>query len=85
MLLATAADPHAELLAMVWGSRFDREHAKGLIERQQRSLPGVLQSVMAAADSFDQLPAWRQSRLRQIIVRHGGRWDNQAHAPHPAD
>ncbi|MES2972666.1 MAG: hypothetical protein V4757_03620 [Pseudomonadota bacterium] len=84
-LFATAADPHAELLAMVWGSRFDREHAQGLLERQPRVLPGALQSVMAAADSFDRLPAPRQRRLRQIIVRHSGRWDNQAHAPHPAD
>jgi hypothetical protein len=29
-LLATASDPHAELLTMVWGPRFDREHAMGL-------------------------------------------------------
>ncbi len=84
-LLATAADPHAELLAMVWGSRFDREHAKDLLERQPRVLPGALQSVMAAADSFDRLSGARQRRLRQFIARHSGRWDNHPHAPHPAD
>ena len=69
-LLAHEPDPHAELLAMVWGSRFDREHARLLLARQQRVLPGALQSVMAAADSFDGLPPARQHRLRRIIVRH---------------
>ncbi|RYX89865.1 MAG: hypothetical protein EOO28_31260 [Comamonadaceae bacterium] len=70
MLLAHEPDPHAELLAMVWGSRFDREHARVLLERQRRVLPGALQAVMAAADSFDGLPAARQQRLRRVIVRH---------------
>jgi len=87
-LLATVADPHAELLAMVWGSRFDREHAESLLARHKRVLPGALQSVMAAADSFDRLPAGRQHRLRRIIVRHqrsAARWDNHRHATHPAD
>ncbi|MBK6295263.1 MAG: hypothetical protein IPF55_14005 [Rhodoferax sp.] len=27
-LLAELPDPHAELLALVWGPRFDREHAQ---------------------------------------------------------
>lgn len=87
-LLASAADPHAELLAMVWGSRFDREHAQLLLARQKRVQPGALQSVMAAADNFDRLPAARQHRLRRIIVRHrviAARWDNPRHATHPAD
>ena len=93
-LLATAADPHAELLALVWGPRFDREHARALLAQQPRLLPGAAQSIMAAADSFDRLPPPRQQRLRRIIVRHdqatrnAGRWDNPPyapHAPHPAD
>jgi hypothetical protein len=69
-LLATSADPHAELLAMVWGSRFDREHAQLLLARQTLTVPGALQSVMAAADSFDELPVARQHRLRRVIARH---------------
>ena len=86
-LLATAEDPHAELLAMVWGSRFDREHAQGLLARHPQAPQArqALQGVLAAADSFDQLPAPRQHRLRRAIVHHRGRWDNQPHAPHPAD
>ncbi len=95
-LLRTTDDPHAELLAMVWGSRFDREHAHGLLARQPQALPEALRTVLAAADRFDALSAPRQQRLRQLIVKHHGgphrsqvggqgQWDNRLHAPHPAD
>lgn len=83
--LASADDPHAELLAMVWGSRFDRAHAQDLLAREPQAVPGVLETVQEVADGFDRLPASRQHRLRQIILRHRSRWDNRRHAPHPAD
>ena len=83
--LATADDPHAELLAMVWGSRFDREHARGLVAAQPKAAPDALQSLLAAADSFDRLSAMRQQRLRRLIWRHRERCDNRLHATHPAD
>ena len=85
-LLATAEDPHAELLAMLWGSRFDREHAQQLMARHARAVHGaatrddsaraartlreLMQAVVTAAESFDSLPAERQHRLRRIVVRH---------------
>lgn len=88
-LLRAVDDPHAELLALVWGPRFDREHAQGLLaglsragQKPQASV-AALQAIQAAADNFDRLPAPRQQRLRELIVRH--RWDNPRHAPHPAD
>ena len=34
VLLAGMPQPHDELLALVWGPRFDREHALGLVARQ---------------------------------------------------
>jgi hypothetical protein len=73
-LLATTTAPHAELMAMVWGPRFDREHAMGLwagLAPQQAgtALP-VLQALLSAADSYDTLPASAQQRLRQLILRH---------------
>lgn len=89
VLLRAVEDPHAELLALVWGPRFDREHAKGLLAGQGRAGhkpqagAAALQAIQAAADNFDRLPAPRQQRLRELIVRH--RWDNPRHAPHPAD
>ncbi len=73
-LLATASDPHAELMAMVWGPRFDREHAMGLWARLSQhkasaALP-VLQALLSAADRFDTLAAPAQHRLRLLILRH---------------
>ena len=84
--LRAAQDPHAELLALVWGPRFDREHAGELLRRVPPSgAPAALQAVLAAADQFDRLPGSHQQRLRRLILRHRGRWENLPHAPHPAD
>jgi hypothetical protein len=87
-LLQRAEDPHAELMALVWGPRFDREHAQALLIREEAQPPGALKALMAAADRFDRLPAPRQQHLRELIAQHrgaSGRWDNPLHATHPAD
>ncbi len=73
-LLATTNAPHAELMAMVWGPRFDREHAMGLWAglahpHSSAALP-ALQALLCAADSFDALAAPEQQRLRELILRH---------------
>ena len=73
-LLAGADDPHAELLTLVWGPRFDREHALGLWARlsqrqPQLALP-VLPQLLAAADRFDALAPPGQQRVRRLILRH---------------
>lgn len=77
-LLGRLDDPHAELLALVWGPRFDRQHARGLIAHQASAAPALLHSVMSLADRFDHLPGVQQQRLRQLILRHHRRWDNGA-------
>lgn len=73
-LLASADDPHAELLAMVWGPRFDREHALGLWAQLSQREPGaavpVLPALLSAADQFDALGVPVQHRVRRMIVRH---------------
>jgi hypothetical protein len=73
-LLAAASDPHAELMAMVWGPRFDREHAMALWAGLPQHKPGtalpVLQALLSAADRFDTLAAPAQHRLRLLILRH---------------
>jgi hypothetical protein len=74
VLLDETDDPHAELLAMVWGPRFDREHALGLWARLSQRAPGLAQPVLPAllslADRFDTLDTLAQHRLRRLIVRH---------------
>lgn len=69
-------EPHAELMALVWGPRFDREQVHRLLERRPGYVPQVLHAVQKAADQFDGLAAPQQSRVRQLILRHRSRWDN---------
>lgn len=73
-LLADADDPHAELLALVWGPRFDREHALGLwarlSQRQPQAALPVLPQLLSAADRFDALGTPAQHRVRRLILRH---------------
>lgn len=72
LLLARADDPTAELMAMVWGPRFDREHAQNLVQSLALRHTDLDRAVAQAADTFDRLPARRQQRLRQVIRRHAG-------------
>lgn len=83
-VLSACEDPHAELLALVWGPRFDRLHAQGLLARHSAVEPVVLQSMAHAAELFDHLPGTQQERVRRLILRHraGG---TMQHAPHLAD
>ena len=86
-LLDGADDPHDELLALIWGPRFDREHALGLMVRQGLLVPQALRGVLDTATRYDGLGAAAQQRLRRLIVRHraSGRATMAHHAPHPAD
>ncbi|MDP2368461.1 hypothetical protein [Rhodoferax sp.] len=69
-LLGDVSDPHAELLALVWGPRFDRQHAHALLDHQFPAQTGLLKTVMEAADRFDRLGGAQQQRVRQLILRH---------------
>ncbi len=82
--LAGAQDPHAEVLALLWGPRFDREHAAALAVRHA-SAAAALDSLLAAADHYDRLTPPRQDRLRRLVLRQRARWDNPLHGAHPAD
>ena len=72
-LLAGMPEPHDELMSLVWGSRFDREHALGLVARQPQQAARTLPALLEAADRFDALHASAQRRLRQMILRHRAR------------
>lgn len=73
-LLAGVDDPHDELLTLVWGPRFDREHALGLWASLSRRQPHeavlTLPAILSVADRFDGLDTAAQQRLRRLIVRH---------------
>ena len=69
-LLAGMPEPHDELMSLVWGSRFDREHALGLVARQPAEAAVALPALLAAADTFDALHIPVQRRLRDLIRRH---------------
>lgn len=72
-LLASTPEPAAELLALVWGPRFDREHAQYLAQSATPGQAAGLQhALVLAADSFDRLPAPRQQRLRQLLRHQTG-------------
>jgi len=73
VLLAGMPQPHEELLTLVWGPRFDREHALGLMARQPAHAALTLPALLQAADRFDALHAPAQRRLRQMILRHRAR------------
>ena len=70
VLLADSDDPHAELLALVWGPQFDRQQAQALLAHHAGGPPGVWRAVMDAADWFDHLSGDQQHRVRRFILRH---------------
>ena len=73
VLLAGMPAPHDELLTLVWGPRFDREHALGLVARQPQQAARTLPALLEVADRFDALHLHTQRRLRQMILRHRAR------------
>jgi len=80
VLLAGTDDPHAELMALVWGPRFDREHAHHLLAALPRAEPAIIHTLEQVATQFDGLALAQQQRVRQLIHRHFlshfGQWDN---------
>lgn len=78
VLLAGVAQPHDELLTLVWGPHFDRVHALGLAAGQPAHAAHLLPALVQAADCFDALHAPAQRRLRRMILRHRA----HASAPH---
>jgi hypothetical protein len=70
VLLAGMGEPHDELMSLVWGPRFDREHVLALLLRQPAHAVRALPAVLAAADAFDALRLPAQRRVRDLIRRH---------------
>ncbi|MBC5785776.1 hypothetical protein H8N03_22745 [Ramlibacter sp. USB13] len=71
----TVDDPRAELQALVWGPRFDRDHAFALLARLPRVEGPWLEAVRTFGDRFDALPPLAQRALREGLL---GMADNAA-------
>jgi len=67
-LAATTDEPVAEMLAMVWGPRFDREHALALLARLPGADGALVHAIHAFGERFDALPPAGQQALRQAIL-----------------
>lgn len=79
--LRAQEQPHAELLALVWGPRLDREHARQLLA--QTATAAVSEDALEqAACCFDALPPQRQQRLRRWLLRQHRQWDNASTTLH---
>lgn len=73
-LLWASEAPHDEVLTLLWGPRFDRDHAlalwAGCPGRTSADATPLLPALMAAAERFDRLPRSAQHRLRRLVIRH---------------
>ena len=67
-LAQTSDEPVAEMLAMVWGPRFDREHALELLARLPRADGALVNAIHAFGERFDALPPSGQRALREALV-----------------
>lgn len=80
--LDTAEDPRSEVQALIWGPRFDREHALRLLGALP---PGAAEVLNATADRYDALSTRQQQRLRRLAAAAPApSGPTMPHAAHPA-
>ncbi len=69
-LLADVDSPHEELMSLVWGFVFDRDHALRLLAGRPANAAAVLPEIITAAERFDGLSLDAKRRMRSLILRH---------------
>jgi hypothetical protein len=67
-LAGVSEDPGADVLALVWGPRFDRVHALSLLARLPRADGDWANALHALGERFDALPPGAQGALRQQVL-----------------
>lgn len=68
-----AADPRAEMQAIVSGDKFDRARAQSLLEEKTRAIQANSPEVITAlADFYDSLNAEQQQKVRELMQRRKG-------------
>jgi hypothetical protein len=66
---AVSDDPASEVLALVWGPRFDRVHALSLLARLPWADGAWMDALHAFGERFDALPPPAQRTLRRQLLR----------------
>jgi hypothetical protein len=66
-LAAGDEDDAADLLAMVWGPRFDREHALDWLAQARAADREAVEAMHRFASRFDALPAPAQKVVRDSV------------------
>lgn len=76
-VMGPAADPRAQVQALVAGEKFDRAGAQALVAEKTAAVNGKSPEVIAAlGDFYDSLNAAQQAKVREFMQqhRHRGRW-----------
>lgn len=72
-LAGKAADPRAEVQALVAGEKFDRARAQALVAEKTAAVNGKSPEVIAAAaDFYDSLTPAQQQKVREFMQRRRG-------------
>lgn len=72
-LIGQAADPRAELNALVAGDKFDRTRALSLLDQKTRAVQSTGPEVIQAlADFYDSLNPTQQAEVREHMSRRKG-------------
>jgi len=68
-----AADPRAEVQAIMAGDKFDRTRAQALMDEKTRAVQANSPEVITAlADFYDSLNADQQQKVRELMQRRKG-------------
>ncbi|WP_010465699.1 Spy/CpxP family protein refolding chaperone [Acidovorax radicis] len=71
--IGKAADPRAEMQAIVAGATFDRVRAQTLLEEKTRAVQANSPEVISAlADFYDSLNPDQQQKVRELMQRRKG-------------
>lgn len=71
--IGKAADPRAEMQAIVSGDKFDRARAQTLLEEKTRAVQANSPEVInALADFYDSLNTDQQQKVRDLMQRRKG-------------
>lgn len=71
--MGQAADPRAEVQAIVAGDKFDRARAQSLLDEKTRAIQTSSPEVITAlADFYDSLNPGQQQKVRDLMQRRKG-------------
>jgi periplasmic protein CpxP/Spy len=70
-----AADPRADLLALVAGEKFDRSKAQALMDQKMQVMQGSGPKLLSAfGDFYDSLNPEQQKQVRERMEKRGHGW-----------